>query len=491
MKKSDAISRLLALCLLLGLLSGCAKAPEASAAQEKTPADKAAAQETTPEPEPEPEPPGLYAPENGQWGGYADIFEACLIDTEHGMPLSKMVYPTAQMLDLDQNGVPELAIYYGVTTAGELLDIFTIEDGTVKRLGEKVTWNDDRYAEDRRDIPAIDAPISWDIVLTDSTYLYLDTRILPFSWDYGAFSARLDAKTGEPFWMFTARSGNGLADDGCAYDDTGTYWRFENADGKIKPVKLSSFGMQRDENQPYLGYMTSAIGETFEVTGEQSWAVAIDGESSKQITENFVAERDSAYPRLDTAPEESRRVSLSAGSDLEAELLARRFFRSFHAAPTEDDLKLTAKTALCKFFNPAGRDRGLYLNRFLEGENAEQAILDYYADFADVLTEDCTKDWMAVQTPLKYDKLLQETNCRTEVLDVSLEECQRSEDAVTYSFTVTMVLYDFNAHQEPEKTVTGQIQVGTEENLVRSLSIDDGQNWMGADVCALPYAVVE
>ena len=489
MKKSDAISRLLALCLLLGLLSGCAKEPEASAAQEKTAAEDAAAQEIAPGPEPEA--PRLYAPEKGRWGSFADIYEACLIDTENGMPLSRMNAPTAQMQDLDQNGVPELALYYGVTTAGERLDIFTIEGGTVKRLGDRLTWNDDRYAEDRRDIPAIDTPISWDIVLTDSSYLYLDTRILPFDWDYGAFSARLDAKTGEPFWMFTARSGNGLADDGRTYEDTGTYWRFENADGKIKPVKLKSFGMQRDESQPYLGYMTSAIGETFEVTGEQSLAVADHGESSKQITENFVAERNGAYPKLDTAPEESRRVSLSAGSDLEAELLARRFFRRFHAAPTEDDLKITAKTALCKFFNPGGRDRALYLNRFLEGENAGQALLDYYADFADVLTEDCTKDLMAAQTPLKYDERLKQTNCRTEVLDVSLEECGRSEDAVTYSFTVTMVLFDFNAHQEPEKTVTGQIEVGTEENLVRELSIGDGQSWLPADVCALPQAVVE
>ena len=478
MRKIRMISLLLALCLLSGLLTGCAKEAEKPAAPEEAAAEETTVQEASPEPEPEPEEPSLYTPEKGQWGSYADLYEAVLIDEPNGMPLSKMTAPVAQMLDLDQNGVPELAIYYGVTTAGETLDVFTIEDGTVKRLGEKVTWNDFRYEEDRRDIPAIDTPISWDIVLTDSTYLYLDARILPFDWDYGAFSARLDEKTGEAFWMLTARSGNGLADDGCTYDETGTYWRFETVDGKIKPVKRKAFGLQWDDSQPYLGYSVYPNSEPFEVTADSSCAVAVNGESSKEITESFVAEREAAYPELAAAPEESRRVSLSAGSDLEAELLARRFFRSFHETPTEDDLQITARTALCKFFNPAGRDRALYLNRFLEGENAEQAILDYYADFSDVLTQDCLDTWMAARTPLKYDKLLKESNCRTEVQNVTLEEYQRYDDAVTYSFTVTMVLYDFDANEQPEKTVTGQIQVGTTENLVRKLSIDDGQNWI-------------
>ena len=491
MRKNDTIALLLALCLLCGLLTGCAKEPETSSEPEETVSEEAQVQEVMPEPELEPEVPSLYEPEKGQWGSYADLYESCLIDTEDGMPLSKMNSPVAQLLDLDQNGVPELAIYYGVTTAGESLDIFTIEDGTVKRLGNRLTWNDYRYEEDRRDIPSIDEPVSCDLVLTDSTYMYLDTRILPFDWDYGAFSVRLDAKTGEPFWMFATRSGNGLADDGCTYDETGTYWRFENADGKIKPVKLECFGMQWDDSQPYLGYAIYPGEEPFEVTFDSSCAVAISGESSKEITENFVAERDAAYPALDTAPEVSRRVSLSSGSDLEAVLLAKRYLRSFHETPTEDDLQITAKTALCKFFNSTGRSRGLYLNRFLEGEDPEQAILDYYADFSDVLTQDCLENWMAARTPFKYDKLLKEANCRTEVQDVSLEEYQRYDDAVTYSFTVTMILYDFNAHDDPEKTVTGQIQVGTEENLVRKLSIDKGQSWIDADICALPQNVVE
>ena len=219
--------------------------------------------------------------------------------------------------------------------------------------------------------------------------------------------------------------------------------------------------------------------------------MAGNGESSKEMTESFVAEREAAYPELAAAPEESRRVSLSAGSDLEAVLLAKRYLRSFHETPTEDDLQITARTALCKFFNPAGRDRALYLNRFLAGENAEQAILDYYADFSDVLTQDCLDTWMATRTPLKYDKLLKESNCRTEVQNVTLEEYQRYDDAVTYSFTVTMVLYDFDANEQPEKTVTGQIQVGTEENLVRKMTIDAGQNWLDTDICALPQNVVE
>lgn len=495
MRKIRIISLLLALCLLCGLLTGCAKEAEKPGEETEAASEEAltqeAAPEAGPEKEPEPETPRLYEPEKGQWGSYADLYEACLIDTEHGMPLSKMNSPAAQMLDLDQNGVPEFAIYYGVTTDGELLDVFTIEDGTVKRLGDEVSWNIYRNEEARRDIPAIDEPISWEVVLTDSTYLYIDTRILPFDWDYGAFSTRLDAKTGAPFWMFIARQYDVAADDGVTYNDTGTYWRFETVDGKIKPVKLKSFGMQWDDGQPYLGYAVYPGEEPLEITFDSSFAVAVDGKSSKEITESFVAERDSAYPALDTAPEVSRRVSLSAGSDLEAILRAKRYFRSFHETPTEDDLQVTAKTALCKFFNSTGRSRGLYLNRFLEGEDPEQAILDYYADFADVLTQDCLDNWMAARTPFKYDKLMKETNCRAEVQDVSLEEYQRYEGAVTYSFTATMIVYDFNAHEYPEKTVTGQIQVGTEENLVRKLTIDPGQNWVTSDICALPQAVVE
>ena len=477
MRKTNWIPALLAGGLLLTLM-GCTKAPaqeaKASAPEEQM---RETIETSTQEEAAGLEAPALYEPEPGQWGQYADLYEACLIDTELGMPLSMMHYPTAQMLDLDQNGVPELALYYGVTTAGELLDIFTIEGGTVKRLGDRVTWNDYRYEEYRRDIPAVDEPISWETVLTDSTYMYLDTRILPFDWDYGAFSARLDAKIGRPFWMFTARNYDAGADDGLPYMDTGTYWRFENVDGKIKPVKLKTFGMQWDESQPYDEYSVCPGEESIEITAEQSFAVAVNGESSKEITENFVAERDGAYPPLDTAPGISRRVNLYAGSDLEAELLARRFFRSFHGAPTQDDLQLTAKTALCKFFNPGGRNRGRYLNRFLAGENVKQAISDYYADFADVITEDCTNDWLVEQLPLQYDVLMKETNRRTEVRDVALDEYRRDEDNVTYSFTVTLILYDFDARQDAQKTVTGQIQVDAKQSLVRRLTIDPNQNW--------------
>ena len=173
------------------------------------------------------------------------------------MALARSAFPTAQMLDLDQNGVPEFAIYYGVTTAGETLDVFTIEDGTVKRLNDVLSWEYFRNKEDRRDIPPIDAPASWDIILTDSTYMYLDTRILPFDWDYGAFSPRLDAKTGETFWMLSARQydDDGVAvDDGLTYNETGAYWRFEDADGKMQAVRLRAFGMDWDDSQPYLGY---------------------------------------------------------------------------------------------------------------------------------------------------------------------------------------------------------------------------------------------
>lgn len=494
MEKRRRLSLVLALCLLCGLLTGCAKKPEAPAAPEETASEEAAVQEATPEPELEPEAPHLYEPEKGHWGSYADIYEAYFIDEPNGMALARSAFPTAQMLDLDQNGVPEFALYYGVTTAGETLDVFTIEDGTVKRLNDVLSWEYFRNKEDRRDIPPIDAPASWDIILTDSTYMYLDTRILPFDWDYGAFSPRLDAKTGETFWMLSARQydDDGVAvDDGLTYNETGAYWCFEDADGKMQAVRLRAFGMDWDDSQPYLGYAIFPDSEPMEVTADQSCAVTINGERSKEITENFVAEREAAYPPLSTAPEASRRVDLYALCNLEGELLARRFFRSFHASPTEDDLMVTAKTALCKVFTSNDRSRyNAYLTA-LETGGAEEAIKKYYEDFSDVLTQDCMDSWMAARTPLKYDKLLNESDCSTDVTDISLEEYQRYDDAVTYSFTVTIRHYNFSANMESEKTVTGQIQVGTEENLVRKLSIDDGQSWLDAEICALPQAVVE
>lgn len=484
--KKEKLAAGLALALLLGCMAGCAKAPaqEQEVFSEEAPGlteDKARQPEAS-APEEETEVPSLYEPEPGQWGGYADLYEAYFLDGERTMPVSKSSSPMAQLIDLDQNGVPELALYYGVTTAGMTLDIFTIEDGAVKRLGDEITWNPYRNEEYRMDIPAIENPSSWEVVLTDSTYMCLDARILPFDWDYGAFSARMDAKTGESFWLFACRSSEKQADDGQTYEQTGAYWRFENTDGKIQQVKLERFGLRWDENQPFFGYSIDWPGEEpEEITFDQSCAVAINGESSAEITQAFTAEQGAKYPPLGQAPEASRLKNLYAGSDPEGELLVRRFFRSFHKIPTQEDLQITAKTALCRVFTSNDRARyAKYQAQLEEGADPEQALRRYYEDFADVLTDECQDDWMAAQTPFSYDKQLEEANCRTEAMDVSLEEAQRREDVVIYSFTATLLLYDFDGEQELTKNVTGQIQVSTAENRVQKLTLDPGQDWTKA-----------
>ena len=322
------------------LLSGCAKTAqvpdETQTAQDAAAQIDAAEEETAKEAVAEKELPQI---EPGQWAAFAERYDAYFLGEDRRMPLDFMLgRPILQMADLDGNGVPELIVYHGVATAMMIFAIFTIEDGEIKSLTELLSWN---WA-----IPTTAGdciipttgnviPDAHQEILCDSAYVCLDGHVLPFDMYYGALSARRDAKTGKTFWMFSCYNNRAVEVDGVSCNSGGEYWRFANENGKIVPVLVQRFGIEYDETIPFTGYSQVSPDEEPEWI-EETWSEApvIDGKTSAELTERFVAERDEAYPALDSAPEESKFYVAKGETNEEILQNAHAFFAGFSAPGT-------------------------------------------------------------------------------------------------------------------------------------------------------------
>ncbi len=331
-ERGDGMRRkLLTLAAALALLlSGCAgrDAAKRDMQEEKT-QTPGQIQETT---QTEPTEPSIYQPEPGQWAAYASAYDAYFLSEPPLLPLfGQSVY--LQMIDLDQNGVPELVVYHGVSTALMVFAIFTVEDDTVKSLTEALSWNWAMPTTDGSyEIPRVSGamPFENQEILCDSSYLCLDSRVLPFGWDYGAFSARMDAQTGEPFWLFSCLKNQRVTIDGDDCNLGGEYWRFENQNGEIQPELLLSFGLDWDDSQPYSGFSQETPDEARSpVQSDVSTAPVVNGEMSRKITEHFLAARDAASPALTDAPEACRLTRITGQTQEERLLQVRAFFASF------------------------------------------------------------------------------------------------------------------------------------------------------------------
>lgn len=315
------------------LLSGCGKT--AQVPDEAQAAEEAVIQVETPAEEPA-QASGISPIEPGQWAKYAEIYEAYFLGEDRRLPLDFMfARPILQMADLDQNDVPELIVYHGVATAMMIFAIFTIEDDTVKSLTELLSWNW-AIPTDAGDcvIPTTGTviPDAHQEILCDSAYVALDVRVLPFDQSYGAICARRDAETGEAFWMFSCYNNKSAEIDGVSCNSGGEYWRFANEDGKIVPVLVQRFGIDYDEETPFAGYsqvFPDEEPEWIEETGSQ--APVVDGRMSAELTERLVSARDTAYPALDSAPEECKFYVTKGDSNEELGQDAHAFFAQFSA----------------------------------------------------------------------------------------------------------------------------------------------------------------
>ena len=315
------------------LLSGCGKT--AQVPDEAQAAEEAVIQVETPAEEPA-QASGISPIEPGQWAKYAEIYDAYFLGEDRRLPLDFMfARPILQMADLDQNGVPELIVYHGVATAMMIFAIFTIEDGTVKSLTELLSWNW-AIPTDAGDcvIPTTGTviPDEHQEILCDSAYVALDVRVLPFDLYYGAICARRDAETGEAFWMFSCYNNKSAEIDGVLCNGGGEYWRFANEDGKIVPVLMERFGIDYDEETPFAGYsqvFPDEEPEWIEETGSQ--APVVDGRMSAELTERFVSARDTAYPALDSAPEECKFYVTKGDSNEELGQDVHAYFAQFSA----------------------------------------------------------------------------------------------------------------------------------------------------------------
>lgn len=330
-------------CLVLFVLlsSACAvpsgQAEGPGTAEETFPVVREAQRDADSQVEEKTETSGLYEPADGQWEAYAACYDDFLRSEKEKFPEAEL--PSIcllQMIDLDQNGVPELVLYSGAATAVMDFAIFTIEDGRVKSLMQTLPsrWTDEAGGN-QEEIPTTKTtiPNHAQMILFDSAYMFMDERILPFSWDHGAFSVRRDAQTDESFWMLACFNNQGTEMDGVRCNCGGEYWKFTWKDETICPERLQSFGLDWDDTQPYEGM--SQMGpreEPQKVSAPMSQAPVVRGEMSKDITNAFLQLRDETYPPIDDAPEASEVFSVDGNTADERSRQVETFFARFAGA---------------------------------------------------------------------------------------------------------------------------------------------------------------
>ena len=328
------------LVLLVLLSSACAafsRGQEALETKEAVPAVQETQSGADSRLEEKNETTGLYELADGQWEAYAVCYDDFLRSEEEKFPEAEL--PSIcllQMIDLDQNGVPELVLYRGAATAVMDFAIFTIEDGQVKSLMQTLPsrWTD-AAGWNQEEIPTTKTtiPNHVQMILFDSAYTFMDERILPFCWDYGAFSVRRDAQTDESFWMLACFNNQRTEIDGVRCNCGGEYWKFTWKDETICPERLQSFGLDWDDTQPYEGM--SQMGpreESQKVSAPMSQAPVVRGEMSKDITNAFLQLRDETYPPIDDAPEASRVFFVDGNTADERSRQVETFFARFAGA---------------------------------------------------------------------------------------------------------------------------------------------------------------
>ena len=95
---------------------------------------------------------------------------------------------------------------------------------------------------------------------------------------------------------------------------------------------MQRFGIEYDENTPFAGYSQVFPDEEPEWIDEMdSQAPVVDGKTSAELTERFVSRRDTAYPALDFAPEESKFYVAEGETNEEILRNAHAFFAQFSA----------------------------------------------------------------------------------------------------------------------------------------------------------------
>ena len=102
--------------------------------------------------------------------------------------------------------------------------------------------------------------------------------------------------------------------------------------GKSSPFWCSGSGIDYDDETPFAGYsqvFPDEEPEWIEETGSQ--APVVDGRMSAELTERFVSARDTAYPALDSAPEECKFYVTKGDSNEELGQDAHAYFVQFSA----------------------------------------------------------------------------------------------------------------------------------------------------------------
>lgn len=317
--------------LSLALCAGCAGQKAHSAEKPAEAIQRVAAPETEAAPEQAADPAALLTPEKEIWAEAAKAYEA-FFTAAIADEAEIIAYPDLrlQMIDLEQDGTPELVIYYGVSTGVSDFLILTTEAGAVKSLRQKTGSPPAEIMQQKgaalEALPGAleDAPEDVHLILTEPAHTFMRADILPYDAEYGAFSARKDEKTGELFWLFTCLNNRTVFIDDRSYQMQGEFWRFIREDGESRAVALEKIALDWDEAQPF-----AELEKPGEVVAASAGMVpVVAGEKSLRVTEQWLSQRDAAWQSVD-APEESRLWAVT-GADAAARMQSvREFFASF------------------------------------------------------------------------------------------------------------------------------------------------------------------
>ncbi len=316
--------------VFLALCAGCAGQKAASAAKAGTQAELSAP-ESKPAQADAAQAAALLPPEKKTWAAAAEIYEA-FFTAAIAEEAEIMAYPDLrlQMIDLEQDGAPELALYYGVSTGVSDFLILTLEEGAVKSLRKSSgSPAAELMAQKGAALEALpgalpDAPEDVHLILTEPSHTFMRAEILPYDEEYGAFSARKDEKTGELFWLFTCLNNRPVSAENRTYQMQGEFWCFSRENDVICARLLESVPLDWDEAQPFID--RTGPGET--VAASASMVPVVAGEKASSVTERWLSRREAAWMPID-APEESRLWAVT-GMDARARMQSvREFFASF------------------------------------------------------------------------------------------------------------------------------------------------------------------
>lgn len=190
----------------------------------------------------EPTPSPTPAVPDGMWGEYAalyrDFYFESYTDSEPSGHAAAQVQELA-LLDLDQNGAPELIVYANGGASRQAIAVYTTENGEVCSLTRQIPYGEELGLQVPAAANAVEdffTGIAFDGVLDEAKYKALDETPV-------CFLRYTDGQTGEMVYLL--RSDTAEAEAGL---HTVREYRFGAADGGLGAEVIYEYQYMMDEN---------------------------------------------------------------------------------------------------------------------------------------------------------------------------------------------------------------------------------------------------